>query len=54
VYYERGRNLAQADLQQLFRRFKDDAGTIYPKVEQEIREQAQKLDVEGLLAKIRT
>jgi uncharacterized membrane protein YebE (DUF533 family) len=54
VYYERGRNLSQADLQQLFRRFKDDAGTIYPKVEQEIREQAQKLDMEGLLAKIRT
>lgn len=53
VYYERGRTLSRADLQQLFERFQADAKTLYPRVEAEIRQQAGKLDAEALLAKVR-
>jgi uncharacterized membrane protein YebE (DUF533 family) len=54
VYYEKGRSLSQADLQRLFQQFQNDARTLYPKVENEIRLQAQNLDVESLLAKVRS
>jgi len=53
VYYERGRTLSRADLQQLFERFQADAKTLYPRVEAEIRQQADKLDPEALMAKVR-
>ena len=53
VYYEKGRTLTRADLQQLFERFQADAKTLYPRVESEIREQADKLDADALLAKVR-
>jgi uncharacterized protein (DUF697 family)/tellurite resistance protein len=53
VYYEKGRNLSRADLQQLFERFQSDAKTLYPKVESEIKAQAEKLDADALLAKVR-
>jgi uncharacterized protein (DUF697 family)/tellurite resistance protein len=53
VYYEKGRNLTRADLQQLFERFQSDAKTLYPKVESEIKSQAEKLDADALLAKVR-
>jgi uncharacterized protein (DUF697 family)/tellurite resistance protein len=53
VYYEKGRNLTRADLQQLFEKFQSDAKTLYPKVESEIKSQAEKLDADALLAKVR-
>ena len=53
VYYEKGRNLTRADLQQLFERFQSDAKTLYPKVESEIKSQAETLDADALLAKVR-
>jgi uncharacterized membrane protein YebE (DUF533 family) len=54
VYYEKGRNLSQQDLQQLFQRFQEDARTLYPKLEQEIRDQAKKLDTQSLIDKLRS
>ena len=53
VYYKKGRNLTRADLQQLFERFQADAKTLYPRVESEIKSQAEKLDADALLAKVR-
>jgi uncharacterized protein (DUF697 family)/tellurite resistance protein len=53
VYYAKGRNLTRADLQQLFEKFQADAKTLYPKVENEIKLQADKLDADALLAKVR-
>jgi uncharacterized protein (DUF697 family) len=53
VYYAKGRNLTRADLQALFERFQADAKTLYPKVEDEIKAQAEKLDPDALLAKVR-
>lgn len=54
TYYRQGRTLSRADMRKLFQRFQEDAKTIYPRVEAEIREQAQGLDAEGLLAKLRS
>jgi uncharacterized protein (DUF697 family)/tellurite resistance protein len=53
VYYEKGRTLSQADLQRLFQQFQEDAKTLYPKVESEIRLQARELDVETLINKVK-
>jgi uncharacterized protein (DUF697 family) len=53
VYYQKGRNLTRADLQQLFERFQADAKTLYPRVESEIKAQAETLDADALLAKVR-
>jgi hypothetical protein len=53
VYYAKGRTLTRADLQQLFEKFQADARTLYPKVEHEIKLQADKLDADALLAKVR-
>ncbi len=52
-YYARGRRLTEADLRGLFDRFREDAKTIFPKVESEIREQADRLDPQSLLATVR-
>jgi hypothetical protein len=54
VYYEKGRTLSQADLRGLFIQFQDDAKTLYPRVEAEIREQAAGLDAKGLLERVRS
>ena len=53
VYYEKGRTLSQTDLEQLFQRFQTDARTLYPKVENEIKTQAQNLDVDALMARVK-
>lgn len=53
VYYAQGRTLSRADLRALFQRLQDEAKTLYPRVEAEIRTQAAGLDAEGLLAKLR-
>lgn len=53
TYYEKGRKLSAGDLKALFARFQEDARTIYPKVEAEIREQAGRLDADSLMARVR-
>jgi hypothetical protein len=53
MYYERGRTLTEADLRALFQRFQDDARTLYPRVEAEIRDQAEQLDTKALLDRVR-
>jgi uncharacterized protein (DUF697 family) len=54
MYYERGRTLTERDLKALFQQFQEDARTIYPRVEEEIREQAASLDTRGLLERVRS
>jgi len=53
TYYARGRRLSEKDLRELFEKFREDARTIYPRVEAEIRDQAARLDAEELLGKVR-
>jgi uncharacterized protein (DUF697 family)/tellurite resistance protein len=49
-YYAQGRRISQADLQALFVRFKGEAGTLYPKVQQQIQAQAGQLNLQRVLA----
>jgi uncharacterized protein (DUF697 family) len=53
TYYRRGRTLTPADLRALFQRFQEEARTIYPRVEAEIRAQAESLDLEQLVGRVR-
>lgn len=53
-YYEQGRRLGAADLKALFARFQQDAKTIYPKVEQQVRATAGSLNLQSLLGGMRT
>jgi uncharacterized protein (DUF697 family)/tellurite resistance protein len=53
-YYQQGRRLSAADLKVLFARFQEDAKTIYPKVEHQIRTQAGSLNLQSLLGGLRT
>lgn len=52
-YYAQGRNISAGDLKALFARFKDEAGTIYPKVQQEIQSQSQTLNLNRVLAAVK-
>ncbi len=53
-YYIQGRRLSGADLKALFQRFQEDAKTIYPKVEAQIRTTAGSLNLQSLLGGLRT
>jgi len=53
-YYQQGRRLSVNDLRALFDRFQQDAKTIYPRVEQQIREQSSTLNLQSLLGGLRT
>jgi uncharacterized protein (DUF697 family)/tellurite resistance protein len=48
-YYAQGRRLSAADLKALFNRFQQDAKTIYPKVQDQIRAQSETLNLHRLL-----
>ncbi len=48
-YYAQGRRLNVADLRALFVQFQDEAKTIYPRVQEQIRGQASTLNLQGLL-----
>ncbi len=52
-YYAQGRRISVADLKALFNRFQNDAKTIYPRVEEQIRGQARTLNLQSLLHEIR-
>lgn len=53
-YYRQGRSLSANDLRALFDRFQQDAKTIYPRVEQQIRAQSSTLNLQSLLQGLRT
>jgi uncharacterized protein (DUF697 family)/tellurite resistance protein len=48
-YYAQGRRLNTADLRVLFARFQDEAKTIFPRVQEQIRGQASTLNLQSLL-----
>ena len=52
-YYLQGRRLSAADLKALFERFQQDAKTIYPKVEEQVRAKAGSLNLQSLLGSLR-
>ncbi len=52
-YYAQGRKLSQADLRALFERFRGEAETLLPKVQQEIHAQSRELDLGRLLTTLR-
>jgi uncharacterized protein (DUF697 family) len=54
TYYAKGRTLSQGDMKALFTRLQEDARTLYPKVEAEIRDQASRLDTQALLERVRS
>jgi uncharacterized membrane protein YebE (DUF533 family) len=51
-YYAQGRKISSADLKALFVRFKDEAATIYPRVQGEIQSQSQTLNLSRVLAAV--
>ena len=51
-YYRQGRKLDTADLQALFAKLRDQAQTLYPKVQAEIQERARTLDLQQLTASL--
>jgi uncharacterized protein (DUF697 family)/tellurite resistance protein len=53
-YYQQGRSLSANDLRALFDRFQQEAKTIYPKVEQQIRAQSSTLNLQSVLQSLRT
>jgi uncharacterized protein (DUF697 family)/tellurite resistance protein len=53
-YYAQARRLSAADLRALFARFQTDAKSIYPRVEAQIRRQAGTLNLQSLLAGLRS
>jgi uncharacterized membrane protein YebE (DUF533 family) len=52
-YYAQGRRISPADLKALFARFQAEAGTIYPRVQQQIQTQAGTLNVKNILAAVK-
>ena len=53
-YYAQARRLSAADLKALFAKFQDDAKTIYPQIEDQVHRQAGTLNLQSLLAGLRT
>jgi len=53
-YYRQGRSLSATDLRALFDRFQQEAKTIYPKVEQQIRARSSTLNLQSLMQGLRT
>jgi uncharacterized protein (DUF697 family)/tellurite resistance protein len=53
-YYAQGRHISIGDLKALFARFQDDARTIYPRIEEQVHRQASSLNLQSLLAGLRT
>jgi uncharacterized membrane protein YebE (DUF533 family) len=53
-YYRQGRRLSANDLRALFDRFQQDAKTIYPRVERQIRDRSSTLNLQSLLQGLRT
>ena len=52
-YYAQGRKISTADLKALFARFQAEAGTLYPRVQQQIQTRAGTLDLQKVLAAVK-
>jgi uncharacterized protein (DUF697 family)/tellurite resistance protein len=52
-YYKQGRSLSANDLRALFDRFQQEARTIYPRVEQQIRAQSSTMNLQSVLQGLR-
>lgn len=52
-YYAQGRRLSGADLRRLFARFQEDAKTLFPRVEDQIRTRAESLHLGDLVREMR-
>jgi len=53
-YYRQGRRLNANDLRALFDRFREEARTMYPRVEGQVRQAAQGLNLQSVLRGLRT
>lgn len=51
-YYAQGRKLSQQELKTLFARFRQEAATIYPKIQQQLQSEAGSLDMQKVLAMV--
>ncbi len=51
-YYAQGRTLSATDLRALFARFQEEARELFPRVQDQIREQSQTLNLQSVLATI--
>lgn len=52
-YYAQGRRLSRDDLRRLFTQFRQEATELFPRVEATVRAQAERLDLDDLLRKLR-
>ena len=52
-YYAQGRTLSRDDLKALFTKLRGEAGTIYPKVEAEIKQQSASLNLSAIIGKLK-
>lgn len=53
TYYKQGRRIDMGDLKALFERFQIEAKTVYPRVEQQIKQQSSTLNLDSLLQGLR-
>jgi uncharacterized protein (DUF697 family)/tellurite resistance protein len=51
-YYAQGRKLSAPELKALFARFRDEAGTIYPRIQQQIQSEAGTLDLQKVVTMV--
>jgi uncharacterized protein (DUF697 family) len=51
-YYAQGRRLSAAELKALFSRFREEAGTIYPRIQQQIQSEAGSLDMQKVMTMV--
>jgi hypothetical protein len=51
-YYAQGRSISMSDLKQLFERFKGEANTLYPRVQDRIRQRASGKSLSDLVPSI--
>jgi uncharacterized protein (DUF697 family)/tellurite resistance protein len=52
-YYAQGRRLSTDDLRNLFARFRDDAQTIWPKIQGQVQQQARNLNLPSVLGMLK-
>ena len=52
-YYTQGRKISAADLRSLFEQFRREAQGIYPRVQEQVSQQAATLNVQSLLSKLK-
>lgn len=53
-YYKQGRRISTNDLRALYDRFKQEATTLYPRVQKQVEQQSASLNLNNVLEKLRT